>query len=43
MPSGFYEVAGIFLLIGLNGFFACSEIAIIAVRRSRIKHLIEQG
>lgn len=35
------------LLIGLlilaNGFFACSEIAIIAVRRSRIKQLIEQG
>jgi putative hemolysin len=31
------------LLILLNGFFACSEIAIIAVRRSRIKQLFEQG
>jgi putative hemolysin len=31
------------LLILANGFFACSEIAIIAVRRSRIKELIEQG
>jgi magnesium and cobalt exporter, CNNM family len=37
------EVISIFLLIFLNGFFSCSEIAIIAVRRSRIKHLIEQG
>ncbi|MBI3994570.1 MAG: HlyC/CorC family transporter [Nitrospirae bacterium] len=31
------------MLILLNGFFACSEIAIIAVRRSRIKQLLEQG
>jgi putative hemolysin len=33
----------IFLLILANGFFACSEIAVIAARRSRIKQLIEQG
>ncbi|HEY5648642.1 MAG TPA: hemolysin family protein, partial [Nitrospiria bacterium] len=43
MLSGWLEVAAIFLLIGVNGFFACSEIAIIAVRRSRIKQLMEQG
>jgi putative hemolysin len=37
------ELVSIFLLILLNGLFACSEIAIIAVRRSRIKQLLEQG
>jgi putative hemolysin len=37
------EVILIGLLILANGFFACSEFAIIAVRRSRIKELIEQG
>ncbi len=37
------ELTSIFLLIFLNGFFSCSEIAIIAVRRSRIKQLLEQG
>ena len=43
MQSGLFEFAGIFLLFGLSGFFACSEIAIIAVRRSRIKQLMEEG
>ena len=33
----------IFLLILANGFFAGAEIAIIAVRRSRVKQLMEQG
>ena len=37
------EVLLIVLLILVNAFFACSEIAMIAVRRSRIKELIEQG
>lgn len=37
------EISAIFFLIVLNGFFSCSEIAIIAVRRSRIKHLMEEG
>ena len=37
------EAILIVLLILVNGFFACSEIAIIAVRRSRIKELVEQG
>ncbi|MBI3812499.1 MAG: HlyC/CorC family transporter [Nitrospirae bacterium] len=43
MPHIWLELISIFLLILLNGFFACSEIAIIAVRRSRIKQLFEQG
>lgn len=37
------EAILICLLILVNGFFACSEIAMITVRRSRIKELIEQG
>jgi putative hemolysin len=37
------EAALIFMLILANGFFAASEIAIIAVRRSRIDALIEKG
>lgn len=44
MGSEFWlEVALIFLLIVLNGFFSGSEIAIISVRRSRIDQLIEEG
>ena len=43
MPNIWVELISIFLLIILNGFFSCSEIAIIAVRRSRIKQLLEQG
>lgn len=33
----------IFLLIGLNAFFAASEMAIVSVRQSRIKPLIDEG
>ena len=43
MDTIWFEALLIGLLILVNGFFACSEIAIIAVRRSRIKQLIEQG
>jgi len=43
LPNIWVELISIFLLIILNGFFSCSEIAIIAVRRSRIKQLLEQG
>ena len=43
MPSIWFEVTTILFLIGLNGFFSCTEIAVIAVRRSRIKQLMEQG
>src|SRR3990172_612447 len=38
-----FEVVLILLLILANGFFACSEIAIISARKSRIKHLKESG
>ena len=33
----------IFLLILANGFFACAEIAIVAAKRSRLKHLMDEG
>lgn len=33
----------IFLLIGLNAFFAASEMAIVSVRHSRIKPLVDEG
>jgi putative hemolysin len=38
-----YEVALIFILIFANGFFAASEIAIIATRKTRIDTLLEKG
>jgi putative hemolysin len=37
------EAAFIFILILANGFFAASEIAMIATRKSRIDALVEQG
>jgi len=43
MPSWWIEAVVIFLLILLNGFFALSEMAIVASRKSRIKQLAEQG
>lgn len=33
----------IFLLIGLNAYFAASEMAIVSVRHSRIKPLVDEG
>lgn len=42
--SGFWlEIILILVLILVNGFFAGSEIAIISSRKSRIKHLMDQG
>lgn len=38
-----FELFIILLLILFNGFFAASEIAVVTVRRSRIKKLIEDG
>ena len=38
-----FEVALIFFLILANGFFAASEIAIIATRKTRIDTLLEKG
>ena len=39
----FFEAAVIFLLILANGFFAASEIAMIAIRKSRVDTMIEKG
>lgn len=38
-----FEATLIFILILANGFFAASEIAVIATRRSRIDALVEKG
>jgi len=38
-----FELFIILLLIIFNGFFAASEIAVVTVRRTRIKQLVEEG
>ncbi|MCX7793665.1 MAG: hemolysin family protein [Thermodesulfovibrionales bacterium] len=38
-----FELFIILLLIIFNGFFAASEIAVVTVRRSRVKQLIDEG
>lgn len=43
MDTVFVEVLVIFLMIVLNGFFACSEFAIISVRKSLIAQLVDDG
>lgn len=43
MNTVILELAVIFFLIIVNGFFACSEFAIISVRKSRIAQLVAQG
>ncbi len=43
MGSSWIEILIILLLILANGFFASSEIALISVRRSRIKQLSDKG
>ncbi|MFQ3550205.1 MAG: CNNM domain-containing protein, partial [Armatimonadota bacterium] len=43
-PSSLYlQLLLIFVLILLNGFFAAAEIALVSVRRTRIKQLVEEG
>ncbi|HBH46571.1 MAG: hypothetical protein A2445_03720 [Candidatus Jacksonbacteria bacterium RIFOXYC2_FULL_44_29] len=37
------EIILIILLIGLNGYFSMSEIALLSVKKSRLKHLSKQG
>ena len=37
------EILVIFLMILLNGFFACSEFAIVSVRKSKIAQLLAEG
>ncbi|MCC6544116.1 MAG: HlyC/CorC family transporter [Nitrospirae bacterium] len=43
MGDFWIEVVLILVLILANGFFACSEIAIISARKSRIRHLMDSG
>ncbi|MGD0339313.1 MAG: hemolysin family protein [Bacteroidota bacterium] len=43
MNDVWLDILLIFFLIMLNGFFAGSEIAVVATRKSRIKELIEKG
>lgn len=43
MPSSFYFIIIVFLLVAANGFFVASEFALVAVRRSRIIALKESG
>jgi putative hemolysin len=37
------ELLLIFLLILVNGFFSASEIALISLRKSRVRHLVKTG
>jgi putative hemolysin len=43
MDSSLIELLAIFLLVLANGFFAASEFALIASRKSRLKNLARQG
>jgi putative hemolysin len=43
LDTVFIELLVICVLIIVNGFFACSEFAIISVRKSRIAQLVSQG
>lgn len=43
MDNMLIEVLVIGLMIVLNAFFACSEFAIVSVRKSRISRLVEEG
>ena len=39
----FLELLIIILLILMNGFFAASEISLISLRKSRVRHLVKSG
>ena len=43
MDTAFLEIIFIAILIVLNGFFACSEFAIISIRKSRVAQLVAEG
>ena len=43
MDTVFIELFVICILIVVNGFFACSEFAIISIRKSRVAQLVSQG
>jgi putative hemolysin len=37
------QLFAVFVLVGLNGFFAATEFSLVAVRLSRVRQLVEQG
>lgn len=39
----FLKLFAVFLLVGLNAFFVAAEFALVAIRSSRVRQLIEQG
>lgn len=43
MDTVFLELLVILLLVFLNGFFSCAELAIISIRKSRISQLVAEG
>jgi putative hemolysin len=43
MNSMWFDILLIFFLILVNGFFSGSELALVAIRKSRIRELIEKG
>jgi len=43
MPSISIEIILILVLIILNGYFSLSEIALLSVKKSRLKHLVKEG
>lgn len=43
MESLWIEIAGVFLLILLVGFFSASEVAVLSSRKSRMQELAEEG
>jgi putative hemolysin len=43
MGSSFFEIIVIALLIGINAIFVAAEIALVTVRRSRIRQLSDEG
>jgi len=43
LDTVFIELFVICILIVVNGFFACSEFAIISIRKSRVAQLVSQG
>ena len=43
MPSVIIELLVIILLVLINGFFACAELAVISIRKSRVAQLVAGG
>jgi putative hemolysin len=43
MPEILFEITILFLLIGLNGLFAMSEIAVVSARTIRLQQMVDRG